>query len=99
MRMKMKMKVPRIIQRSIIESKKPSGTTQYLMTIPIEFAKDLKKKGVDKLLVVYDGALAVFPDTGPEIETAILEFLTAYPELMERFSNVQESDCEEVRTE
>lgn len=76
--------IPKIVEHSIMESKRSDGS-QFTITIPVEFARNLKSRGIKNLLLVYNGALAAFPDTGPETEGAILKFLKAHPELRKIF--------------
>ena len=73
--------IPRIVERSMIRLQKSSGITQYVLTLPKEYAERLDAEGVRKLLVVYNHGLAIFPGEGAVTEAAILAFLKAHPDL------------------
>ncbi|MEM1589902.1 MAG: hypothetical protein QW175_05745 [Candidatus Bathyarchaeia archaeon] len=73
-------RIPKIEKRKIIETK-PSGWTQYFLTLPKAYAKALKAKGERDLLVVYDGVLIAFP-ANTVTENELLTFLKLHPELL-----------------
>jgi hypothetical protein len=78
--------IPRIVERKILKVKKPGGLTQYLMTLPKEYAEDLESKGVDTLLVAFDGGLGVFPKASGFTEKALVTFLSKHTDLEQLFS-------------
>jgi len=82
--------IPRIVERSIIRLRKPSGIIQYMLTLPKEYAERLDAEGVKALLIVYNHGLAAFPSTGAESEAAILAFLEAHPELKKALTSEEE---------
>ena len=51
----------KIEKRKIIEIKRANGSNQYLMTIPKEYAVNLKNQGINTLLIVYDYGIGLFP--------------------------------------
>lgn len=79
------MSIPKIVEHSIVVMKKPGGLKQYIITLPKEYAASLDKKGIRKLLIVYNHGLAAFPNMGEETEAMILEYLKAHPDLMKTF--------------
>jgi len=68
--------------RKIHENKHGRGGcyTQYLLTLPKDFVKRLKAKGVTNLYLVYNEALMAFP-AGQVSEQEIIAFLKARPEI------------------
>ena len=68
--------------RKIHENKHGRGGcyTQYLLTLPKDFAKKLKAKGVTNLYLVYNEALMAFP-ASQITEQEIITFLKARPEI------------------
>jgi len=71
--------LPKIEIRKITETK-PDGYAQYTLTLPKEFAKRLKAKGITSLYVVYDEVLMAFP-SGQVTEQDVIAFLKAHPEI------------------
>jgi len=53
--------------------------------LPQEFLRELQRRGVKSLLVMYESILGAFPDTGPETERALLAFLRKHAELRKLF--------------
>jgi hypothetical protein len=86
--------VPKVVEHQIIVLTKPSGSKQYLLTIPKKFANELEKKGVRSLIIVYNGGLGCFPASGPNTERAVLTFLSKHSDLMRLFS---ESETEQAQ--
>jgi len=78
--------VPKIVEHQIIVLTKPSGSKQYLLTIPKKFANELEKKGVRSLIIVHNGGLGCFPASGPETEKAVLTFLNKHEDLQRLFA-------------
>lgn len=76
------MSVPKVTVRKVHENKhgRGGGYTQYLLTLPKEFANKLKAKGITSLYIVYDYALMAFP-YGLVTEQEVIAFLKAHPEL------------------
>ena len=68
--------------RKIHENKHGRGGcyTQYLLTLPKDFAKKLKAKGVTNLYLVYNEALMAFP-ADKVTEQEIIAFLENLPEI------------------
>jgi len=81
--------IPKIVEHQIIVLTKPSGSKQYLLTIPKKFANELEKKGVRSLIIVYNSGLGCFPASGPETEKAVLTFLSKHSDLMRLFSEAK----------
>jgi ATP:corrinoid adenosyltransferase len=71
--------LPKIEIRKITETK-PDGYAQYTLTLPKDFAKSLKAKGITSLYIIYDEILMAFP-FGLVTEQEILTFLKAHPEI------------------
>jgi len=84
------MSVPRIIERSIMVSKKPTGLKQYVITLPKEYAAELERKNIRSLLIVFNYGLAAFPNAGDKTEEAILTFLSRHQKLREIFMPTRE---------
>jgi hypothetical protein len=74
--------LPKIELRKISENKHGNGDgyAQYVLTLPKEFAKRLKAKGIHNLYIIYDNALMAFP-AGQITEQEIIAFLKAHPEI------------------
>jgi hypothetical protein len=70
----------KIQDRKIIELRKRNGSKQYVLTIPVEYARNLKLKGIDTLLVISDYGLGVFPKED-KAEKALLQFFENQKEL------------------
>ncbi len=81
----MKTKVPRIVERKIIQLTKPNGLRQYLLTLPKDYARDLVDRNIRSLIVISDYGLAAFPNEGEDSEAGLLEFLKAHPKLKRFF--------------
>ncbi|RLI45341.1 hypothetical protein DRO69_05520 [Candidatus Bathyarchaeota archaeon] len=73
------MNLPKIEIRKITETK-PGGYAQYTLTLPKEYAKRLKAKGITSLYIVYNGALMAFP-ASQVTEQELMAFLKAHPEI------------------
>lgn len=78
--------IPKIVERKILKVRKPGGLMQYLMTLPKEYVEELESKGVDTLLVAFDGGLGVFPKIPGFTEKALLTFLSKHHDLERLFS-------------
>lgn len=79
------MAIPKIVEHRIVEMRKPDGTTQYIITLPKEYAQTLKAKGIDSLFLVFNYGLGAFPKHGKLTEQALLTFLQKHPELARLF--------------
>lgn len=64
---------------------RPDGQTQYLMTIPKEYAIQLEKDGITSLYVIYNKGLGAFPEVPGFTEKALMAFLSKHPELSKLF--------------
>jgi len=80
-------RLPRMVERRIIQIRKPGGLTQYLLTLPKDYASGLVEAKIRSLIVVFDYALAAFPNEGERSEAGLLEFLEAHQKFREFFSS------------
>jgi len=55
--------VPKIKQYSVCMIKRKSGVSSGYLNLPQEFLRELQRRGVKSLLVMYDSILGAFPDT------------------------------------
>jgi hypothetical protein len=81
--------VPKIVERKILKIKKPSGLTQFLMTLPKEYGEKLESRGIDTLLVAFDEGLGVFPKATSLTEKSLLTFLSKHSDLEKLFSEAK----------
>jgi hypothetical protein len=79
-------RLPRIVERRIIQITKPEGVKQYLLTLPKDFASTLVDKNVRSLIVAFDYGLVAFPNEGKRSEAGLLEFLKAHSKLKRFFA-------------
>jgi len=77
--------VPKIKQYSVCMIKRKSGVSSGYLNLPQEFLRELQRRGVKSLLVMYDSILGAFPDTGPDTERALLAFFQTHAELRKLF--------------
>jgi hypothetical protein len=80
------MSIPKIVEHKIVEMHKPDGSTQYIITLPKQYAQTLKAKGVDSLFIIFNYGLGAFPKHNQLTEKALLTFLQKHPELQRLFS-------------
>jgi hypothetical protein len=80
---------PKIVERKILVSTKPSGLKQYVITLPKEYAERLETEGVDTLFIAFNRGLGVFPKIEGFTEEALMTFLSKHPELTRLFSEVE----------
>jgi len=78
--------IPRIVRRKIVKMQKPGGLTQYIITIPKEYAETLEKEGVNSLYIVYNRGLGAFPEAHEFTEEALLTFLKKHREFSKLFT-------------
>jgi len=88
------MSVPKIVEHRIVEMRKPDGSTQYIITLPKEYAQQLKAKGIDSLFIVFNYGLGAFPKHERLTEPALLTFLQKHPELQKLFSETAQQTRE-----
>lgn len=81
--------IPKIREHKIVEMRKPDGSTQYVITLPKEYAKQLKAQGVDSLFLIYNYGLGAFPKNGKLTEQALLTFLKKHSELQQLFNQTK----------
>jgi hypothetical protein len=84
------MSIPKIVEHKIIKLRKPDGSTQYLLTVPKEYAETLAKEGVDSLFIVFNRGLGAFPKIPGFTEKALTVFMQAHPELQRLFGECDE---------
>jgi hypothetical protein len=80
------MSIPKIVERKIVEMKKPDGSSQYIITLPKEYGANLKNKGVNSLLIIFNYGLGAFPKQPELTEKALLTFMQKHPELHKLFT-------------
>jgi hypothetical protein len=81
-----KTSIPKIVEHKIINLRKPDGSTQYMLTLPKEYADALAKEGVDSLFIVFNRGLAAFPKIPGFTEKALTVFMQEHSELQKLFS-------------
>lgn len=75
------MKLPNVTDRSIITLSKKGGTTQYMLTLPVEFAQPLLEKGIKKVIVAHGKIAMILPDDGSSNNfDELIRFFKAYKE-------------------
>ena len=90
-------KFPRIVERRIIEVTKPGGLKQYLLTVPIEYARDLAVRNIRSLIVAYDFGLVAFPNQDERSEAGLLEFLEVHSKFQRFFTKPAERSANDCR--
>ncbi|MGB9779111.1 MAG: hypothetical protein ACPLW8_06855 [Candidatus Bathyarchaeales archaeon] len=80
------MSAPKIVEHKIVGMRKPNGSTQYIITLPKEYAETLKKKGIDSLFLIFNYSLCAFPKHGQLNEQVLITFLQKDSELQELFT-------------
>jgi hypothetical protein len=80
------MSIPKIVEHKIIKLHKPDGTTQYLLTLPKEYATSLTKEGVDSLFIVFDKGLGAFPKIPGLTEKMLTLFMQEHATIQKLFS-------------
>lgn len=80
-----KMSIPKIVEHKIIKLRKRDGSTQYLLTLPKEYAEALTKEGVDSLFIVFNRGLGVFPKIPGFTEKALTVFMQEHSKLQKLF--------------
>jgi hypothetical protein len=88
------MSIPKIVERKIVEMRKPDGSTQYIITLPKEYGETLKAEGIDSLFIVFNYGLGAFPKHAHLTEQALLTFLQKHPELQRLFSETKQQQGE-----
>ena len=86
------MSVPKIVEHKIVEMRKPDGSRQYIITLPKEYAENLKRKGINSLFLIFNYGLGAFPKHPKLTEKALLTFLKKHPELAQLFAEAKESE-------
>jgi len=86
------MSVPKIVEHKIVEMRKPDGSRQYIITLPKEYAENLKRKGINSLFLIFNYGLGAFPKHPKLTEKALLTFLKKHPELAQLFAETKESE-------
>ncbi|MDI6813844.1 MAG: hypothetical protein QMD10_09935 [Desulfitobacteriaceae bacterium] len=92
------MNIPKVVERKILVSTKPSGLKQYLITLPKEYAEQLEEDGVDTLFIAFNRGLGAFPKIHGFTEEALITFLSKHPELMRLFSEAKAKQAETQET-
>ena len=78
--------VPKIKQYRVCIIKRKSGVSSGYLNLPQEFLRELQRRGVNSLVVLYDSILGAFPDTGRDTERALLAFFQKHAELRQLFA-------------
>ncbi len=86
------MSIPKIVEHKIIKLRKPDGSTQYLLTLPKEYAASLAKEGVDSLFIVFNRGLGAFPKIPGFTEKALTTFMQEHSELRRLFSECDQHE-------
>jgi len=77
---------PKIKQYTVCLIKRKSGVNSGYLNLPQEFVRELQRRGVSSLVVLYDSILGAFPDIGPGTESALLTFFQKHAELRKLFA-------------
>jgi hypothetical protein len=77
--------VPRIKRYAICVIKRKSGVSSGYLNLPQEFLRELQRRRVKSLVVLYDSILGAFPDAGSGTERALLTFFQKHAELQKLF--------------
>jgi hypothetical protein len=79
------MSIPKIVEHKIVEMKKPDGSSQFIMTLPKEYGRNLKAKGVNSLFIIFDYGLGAFPKHKDLTERSLLIFMQQHSDLQKLF--------------
>jgi len=86
------MSIPKIEERKIVEMRKSDGSSQYIVTLPKEYAENLKGKGISSLFIIFNYGLGAFPKHPKLTEQALLTFMQEHPELMKLFGETTKKE-------
>ncbi len=76
--------------------KKPDGSSQYIITLPKAYGENLRNKGIDSLLIIFNYGLGAFPKQDNVTEKGLLAFMKTHPDLQKFYAETKRGDRNEV---